>query len=72
MVLYGTRWKRELRKKLPNTGETVPTSDHTEKNIPHSEGMGLMLYKKADKLLTQCEGSFTITVTFRNTEKVKD
>lgn len=35
--LHEIKWKRELPKKLPNTGETMPISDHTEDYVPHSE-----------------------------------
>ena len=64
--LSETRWTSSGQVKVP-TGETVLYSGHPEGDAPHTEGVGLMLTKEAQKALLSWEAisSRLITATFR-------
>ena len=69
--LCETRWTQSVQLRL-TTGELILYSGHEEEDAPHSEGVGLLLRKEAQKALIRWEarGSTIIAACFKK-KKIK-
>ena len=68
--LCETRWTQSGQLRL-TTGELILYSGHEEEDAPHSEGVGLLLRKEAQKALIgwEARGSRIITACFKTKNK---
>ena len=68
--LCETRWTQSGQLRL-TTGELILYSGHEEEDAPHSEGVGLLLRKEAQKALIgwEARGSRIITACFKTKDK---
>ena len=71
--LCETRWTQSGQLRL-TTGELILYSGHEEEDAPHSEGVGLLLRKEAQKALIgwEARGSRIITACFKKKKKDKN